>query len=673
MFYTDTVSQRRLPLVVAVLSLVAALRSPAVAAGVVGTGTPDSCTEAALDAALAGGGSVTFNCGANPVTIPITNVKVLEPAIPGASLNVSVDGGGLIMLRGADATPLFLVNEAVTLAVANLTISNAGDGGTGSAIMNYGTVTVSKCTFVNHKASALANRGTLTVTDSAFTANSGNSGGAIANGGSLTVANSSFSNNTSATWGGAIYDEFSFGVANGGTMTVTDCTFSGNTSDGSGGAIATSAGNLTVRNSTFSGNSTKGLAFGGGAISGAGTLTVSNTIFASNSSGWFGGAVVNNGWLTVTDSTFTRNSALSGGAIYLRPGSAVVMSSRFAENTSAFAGGAIAGMGPLTVSGSSFANNSANTANSDTDIGGAISGTGTVTVANSAFSGNTGGAIEHTVGTLTVSNTTFFNNSRSTSGGAITANAGLDVSNCTLSGNGAASGGAIAVCPTQPCRGYSDILRNTIVANSPSGGNCCTSCYGTLTDGGHNLDSDGTCGLGPATDPLLDPAGLANNGGQTETIALLAGSPAINAGDESTCIAAPVNNVDQRGYVRPGTGAVNCSIGAYEYNSPGAITCCQCFAFCVAPIDGTCDGCAPVPGASCGGDGLCVTPTPTVCIGDCDTDRQVTVDNVLTMVNIAVREADVSSCQAGDANHDGQITVDEILTAVNNALNGCPK
>jgi hypothetical protein len=48
------------------------------------------------------------------------------------------------------------------------------------------------------------------------------------------------------------------------------------------------------------------------------------------------------------------------------------------------------------------------------------------------------------------------------------------------------------------------------------------------------------------------------------------------------------------------------------------------------------------------------------------------VDEILTMVNIALGNADVDACLAGDAYHDGQIAIDEILTAVNNALNGCP-
>jgi hypothetical protein len=49
----------------------------------------------------------------------------------------------------------------------------------------------------------------------------------------------------------------------------------------------------------------------------------------------------------------------------------------------------------------------------------------------------------------------------------------------------------------------------------------------------------------------------------------------------------------------------------------------------------------------------------------------VTVDEILTMVNIALGNTAVTTCEAGDANHDGHITVDEILTAVNSALNGC--
>jgi len=70
------------------------------------------------------------------------------------------------------------------------------------------------------------------------------------------------------------------------------------------------------------------------------------------------------------------------------------------------------------------------------------------------------------------------------------------------------------------------------------------------------------------------------------------------------------------------------------------------------------------------------TSTPTSvappCTGDCSTNGVVTVDEVLTMVNIALGNTQITDCELGDANQDGGITVDEILTAVNNALNGCP-
>jgi hypothetical protein len=65
------------------------------------------------------------------------------------------------------------------------------------------------------------------------------------------------------------------------------------------------------------------------------------------------------------------------------------------------------------------------------------------------------------------------------------------------------------------------------------------------------------------------------------------------------------------------------------------------------------------------------TSTPRPCVGDCNDDGTVTVDEILTMVNIALGNTPVTACEAGDANGDGQITVDEILAAVNNALNGC--
>jgi hypothetical protein len=136
----------------------------------------------------------------------------------------------------------------------------------------------------------------------------------------------------------------------------------------------------------------------------------------------------------------------------------------------------------------------------------------------------------------------------------------MTLNNSTLSGNsGSPSGGGI----------YNDgtaTLQNTIVANSTSGGNC----SGAITSNGYNLSSDSTCNLSGAgdlngIDPQLGP--LQNNGGPTETMALLAGSPATDAGNPSGCTSdhGRLLKTDQRGQPRPDkTDTGGCDMGAYE-------------------------------------------------------------------------------------------------------------
>ncbi|HVO27887.1 MAG TPA: choice-of-anchor Q domain-containing protein, partial [Candidatus Margulisiibacteriota bacterium] len=169
------------------------------------------------------------------------------------------------------------------------------------------------------------------------------------------------------------------------------------------------------------------------------------------------------------------------------------------------------------------------------------------------------------------------------------------------------------------------MLRNTIVANSSSGGNCA----GPIKDGGYNIDDGRTCGFWGAgctirggtsfcnTNPQLDPAGLQNNGGPTQTVALCAAagtppgctaaSPTIDAGDGPVCAGAPVNDLDQRGFARPGAGLTTCSIGAYEAD----------------------------------------VTAPVVCPGDCDASDGVTVDEIITLVNIALGDEQPSACLHG--------------------------
>ncbi len=192
---------------------------------------------------------------------------------------------------------------------------------------------------------------------------------------------------------------------------------------------------------------------------------------------------------------------------------------------------------------------------------------GTTTVNNSTFVGNTssgaGGGIRYenaTGGGFTINNSTFSGHP----GQAIWLNAGrvLTVNNSTFSGNGGAA--AIGAGIRNDGTLY---LRNSILANRSAGDDCSTS--GTIAENINNIVEDGTCNVGTILVNFLggDPnlGGLQNNGGTTQTFALISPSIAINSGDNTICSGININGLDQRGYLRnDGT----CDIGAYEYNAP---------------------------------------------------------------------------------------------------------
>jgi hypothetical protein len=127
------------------------------------------------------------------------------------------------------------------------------------------------------------------------------------------------------------------------------------------------------------------------------------------------------------------------------------------------------------------------------------------------------------------------------------------VTNCTLSGNQALTGGAIG---SEGSRARTT-LSNTVVANNADV-NC--NSYRTIEDGGGNLSYPDTTCPGINNNPMLGP--LANWGGPTQTMGLRAGSAALDAANDATCAAVPVNNLDQRGITRP--VGPHCDIGAFE-------------------------------------------------------------------------------------------------------------
>jgi hypothetical protein len=157
---------------------------------------------------------------------------------------------------------------------------------------------------------------------------------------------------------------------------------------------------------------------------------------------------------------------------------------------------------------------------------------------------------------LTVINSTITGNSAGLGGGIY--NPPPDtatVVNTTISGNSATLGGGILNSTVATMN-----LRNTIIAGSLSGGDCVN--QGMIATNVSNLIQDGSCSPAVSGNPKLGP--LQNNGGPTFTQALLPGSPAIDAGDDSV-LGSPFNlTTDQRGLGFPRKAGSHVDIGSFE-------------------------------------------------------------------------------------------------------------
>ena len=320
---------------------------------------------------------------------------------------------------------------------------------------------------------------------------------------------------------------------------------------------------------------------GGGILNIRGTLTVTNCVIRDNSASDGGGIYNFFGTVTINNSSFTGNSATHwGGGVVNDNSSTTITGSTFAGNTAGDSGGGVyGGNSPVNITNSILSGNHAS-------HGGAIYSGYVVNVVNSTLSGNTadlGGAIYGSADEggpfVSVRNSTLSGNTATTAGGALYLIVGLNaISNSTFSNNNAPSGGGLYglhdpgtggiinstffnSAIVNPFEGFGFPLRmgNTIVA----GGSTCSG----VTDGGYNIDTGSTCGFSGTSQsnfagPLLDPQGLQDNGGQTQTIALLAGSTAVNAIPIGTNGCGAAGQTDQRGVLRPqGSG---CDIGAFE-------------------------------------------------------------------------------------------------------------
>lgn len=280
-----------------------------------------------------------------------------------------------------------------------------------------------------------------------------------------------------------------------------------------------SAGRITISNLTITGGDA-GFQAGGGILAENTALTLRHT-HVNNNGPTYGIYLSGTSSLTMINSRVAQNA----GGVYIQPGvTATILNSTINGNTSAVPGAGISSTGTLIVANSTISGNS-----SDVD-GGGIRSDGTTSLYNVTITGNTASA----------------------------------------NGSGWYLGGGVSSL------GGSFTLQNSIIGGNFQGtsmGSVANDCWATLTSAGYNLIDDtfactivgDTTGNVLGTSPLLGP--LINNGGPTRTHALLAGSPAINAGNPLGCTdhtGAPLTT-DQRGFARDSL----CDMGAYEYGSAG--------------------------------------------------------------------------------------------------------
>jgi filamentous hemagglutinin family protein len=501
--------------------------------------------------------------------------------------NVAEAAGGGI--RGNDVT---LINSTVSKNTA----SKNGGGG----IRALGNVTLTNSTVSDNTAlnpfgsgGGIAANGTVSLTNSTVSGNTAQlGGGGIVNGASnVTLTNSTVSKNKALNGTGG-------GIATSGAVTLTNSTVSGNTTSTSGGGIR-AVGDVDLNNSTVSGNTANA---SGGGISANGNVTLTNSTVSKNTAGKDGGGIYAISKVTLTNSTvsdntasqdgggiyvggggqisnsdITRNDAQtgSGGGIFNGSGSDLTISaSKITENEASVRGGGIDNSGMLTLKDVTVAGNGQ--VFGVNDGGGLANEPGaTATIINSTFSGNfanNGGGIDNQ-GTLTLTNSTIGNNEAILEGGGIR-NLGGDVTlnNVTIVGNkvtlaGGQGGGGIFNAPASTVT-----ISNSIVAGNEDLVNGATKNevvnQGTFTISGKNLvGQNGNLGGFPANPSnIVVPGGvigvqvgpLQNNGGLTETFALLPGSLAINASG------AGATTSDQRGVAAVGVR----DIGAFEFVPP---------------------------------------------------------------------------------------------------------
>ncbi|MFI5458140.1 MAG: beta strand repeat-containing protein, partial [Isosphaerales bacterium] len=551
---------------------------------------------------IAHGSSTNGGGIANDGTLSLTNCTV-------ASSVASVSGGG--------------IDNEGTLTATSCTIANNVANQFGGGILNDGSLTLTNSTIASNAAPFVAgggggieNSGSMVATDSTIAGNSSYFGGGINSSGSATLANTIIAGNSinpsgsGPDFNGAVTTDLGYNLVqdttgssgftgpndvlglnpllgslrNNGGPTQTIGLMPGSPAIDAGSNALIPSGIATDQRG-FSRIVNGTVDIGAFEVQ---VYVVYNT--ADHGAGSLRTAMVNadqTGGSTIliaTSGVITLASALPAitGDVYMfGPGANVLtVSGNAAYRVFDVQSGVTAAISGLTIdSGSSGTN------------GGGIENDGTLsltncTVSNSSAASN-GGGIDNQ-GTLSLTDSTVAGNSAANNGGGIENDGTLLLVNCTIVGNSAVGGGGIDNAGSMTSinstvadnsaagngggidnNGSANLANSIIAYNSLTGGGSGPDFNGTVTtDSGNNLigDASGSNGLTQPSDLLnVDPllSSLGYYGGPTETLALLPGSPAIDAG--SNALAAAGGNAlttDQRGLPRIVNGVVD--IGAFE-------------------------------------------------------------------------------------------------------------
>jgi len=451
-------------------------------------GTVTDCTEAALRAAMLGGGVVTFACdGTIRLSSPLS--VLTDTVLDGNSHKVTISGNG--------AVRLVYVSTDVRLTILNLSFTD-GVSPNGGALFNAGgSVYATNCVFTGNRA---------TGPDGSSSVPNGitGAGGAVYNAGSFIASQCAFLLNTAQGGRGA----------DGSPDVLPQPPLAGNGAWGEGGAFC-NLGVATFERSLFASNSATG---GSGGRGSPGDLSsypqnpMSHATKGGRGGGGAGGALYNLNAVSLVNCTLAHNKGNGGnggvGGYQISSGSQPWYGPSGGNGGDAI-GGVYSTNGLLTMTNCTVASNSA---------AGGTGGDGGPCSNHQGRGGQGGMAV----------------------GGVFVQQFPALLINCIAACNSSIGGPGGYGC-------YDGDSNATVCGYSPKGIDSNTNFCGSMCDLGHNLSPDPSFTNITSlhyTDPKFGP--FADNGGPTLTMALLPGSPAIDSGDTSLAPA-----TDQRGFPRP--------------------------------------------------------------------------------------------------------------------------